>query len=107
VLGQAVVIATEAEDEVAGLPDVDAVSDVLEEEGETFPPRQRRHVALRQSQVSGEEEEEEEEERVRRLDAVATVHTHCVYLWQLLIYIIVFLLLCLSCLNFRCKRNRK
>lgn len=34
---QTVVIATEAEDEVAGLSDVDAVSDVLEQEGEAFP----------------------------------------------------------------------
>lgn len=51
-LGQAVVVATEAEDEVAGLPDVDAVSDVLEEEREAFPSGQRRHVALRQSQMS-------------------------------------------------------
>ena len=53
-LGQAVVIATEAEDEVAGLSDVDAVSDVLEEEGEALPARQRRHVALGQRQVSRE-----------------------------------------------------
>ena len=51
-LGQAVVIATEAEDEVAGLSNVDSVSDVLEEEGEAFPSGQRRHVALRQSQMS-------------------------------------------------------
>lgn len=50
---QPVVIATEAEDEVAGLPDVDAVSDVLEQEGEAFSSGQRRHVALRQRQVSG------------------------------------------------------
>lgn len=50
--GQPVVIATQAEYEVAGLPDVDAVPDVLEEEGEALPPRQRRHVALGQRQVS-------------------------------------------------------
>lgn len=56
-LGQPVVIATEAEDEVAGLSDVDAVSDVLEQEGETFPSGQGRHVALGQSQVSGETDE--------------------------------------------------
>lgn len=49
---QPVVVATQAEDEVAGLPDVDAVPDVLEEEGEALPPRQRRHVALGQRQVS-------------------------------------------------------
>lgn len=52
--GQAVVIATEAEDEVAGLSDVDAVSDVLEQEGESFPPRQCRHVALGQRQMPGQ-----------------------------------------------------
>lgn len=52
--GQAVVIATETEDEVAGLSDVDAVSDVLEEEGETFPSGQRCHVTLGQSQMSGQ-----------------------------------------------------
>lgn len=51
-LGQTVVIAAQAEDEVARLSDVDAVSDVLEEEGEAFPPGQRRHVALRQGQMS-------------------------------------------------------
>lgn len=56
-LSQAVVIATEAEDEVAGLSDVDAVSDVLEEEGEAFPSGQRRHVALGQSQVSAGQKE--------------------------------------------------
>lgn len=60
-LGQAVVVATEAEDEVAGLSDVDAVSDVLEEEGEAFPSGQRRHVALGQSQMSAEEGEKEKE----------------------------------------------
>lgn len=65
-LGQAVVIATEAEDEVAGLPDVDAVSDVLEEEGEALPSGQRRHVALRQSQMPPGEEEEEETEILRK-----------------------------------------
>lgn len=53
-LGQTVVIATEAEDEVAGLSDVDSISDVLEQEGETFASRQGRHVALGQSQVSVE-----------------------------------------------------
>lgn len=53
-LGQTVVIATEAEDEVAGLSDVDTVSDVLEEEGEAFSPSQCRHVALRQGQMSGQ-----------------------------------------------------
>lgn len=53
-LGQAVVVATEAEDEIARLPDVDAVPDVLEEEGETFAARQRRHVALGQRQVSAD-----------------------------------------------------
>lgn len=56
-LCEAVVIATEAEDEVAGLPDVDPVSDVLEQEGEAFPARQRRHVALRQSEVSAGREQ--------------------------------------------------
>lgn len=60
-LGQPVVIATEAEDEVAGLPDVDAVSDVLEEEREALPPGQRRHVALGQRQVSAEHRQEETE----------------------------------------------
>lgn len=54
VFGQPVVIATEAEDEVAGLPDVDAVSDVLEEERETLPSGQGGHVALGQSQVPGQ-----------------------------------------------------
>lgn len=54
---QPVVIATEAEDEVAGLPDVDAVSDVLEQEGEAFSSGQRRHVALRQRQMSGGQKE--------------------------------------------------
>lgn len=58
-LSQAVVIATEAEDEVAGLSDVDAVSDVLEEEGEAFPSGQRRHVALGQSQMSAGKKEKE------------------------------------------------
>lgn len=53
VLGQTVVIATQAEDEVAGLSDVDPVSDVLEQEGEAFTSGQRRHVALGQRQVSG------------------------------------------------------
>lgn len=53
VLGQTVVIATQAEDEVAGLSDVDPVSDVLEQEGEAFASGQRRHVALGQRQVSG------------------------------------------------------
>lgn len=52
-LGQPVVIATEAEDEVAGLPDVDPVSDVLEEEREALPSGQCGHVALGQSQVPG------------------------------------------------------
>ncbi len=61
-LGQAVVIATEAEDEVAGLPDVDAISDVLEEEGEAFPSGQRRHVALGQSQMSAEQKERDRAE---------------------------------------------
>ena len=51
-LGQAVIEAAEAEDEVAGLPDVDAVPDVLEEEGEALPTGQCRHVALGQGQVS-------------------------------------------------------
>lgn len=51
-LGQTVVIATEAEDEVAGLSDVDTVSDVLEQERETFASSQCRHVTLGQSQVS-------------------------------------------------------
>jgi len=41
VLGQAIVVATEAEDEVAGLADVDAVPDVLEEEGEALEEVQR------------------------------------------------------------------
>lgn len=53
-LGKTVVIATETEDEVAGLSDVDTISDVLEEEGEAFPSGQRRHVALRQGQMSGQ-----------------------------------------------------
>ena len=35
-LSQTVVVAAEAEDEVAGLSDVDAVPDVLEEEREAF-----------------------------------------------------------------------
>lgn len=46
---QTVVVATEAEDEVTRLPDVDAISDVLKEEGEAFPTGQRCHVALGQS----------------------------------------------------------
>lgn len=54
-LGQPVVVATEAEDEVAGLSDVDSISDVLKQEGEAFPSSQSRHVALGQSQVSGDE----------------------------------------------------
>ncbi len=58
-LSQTVVIATEAEDEVAGLSDVDAISDVLKEEGEAFPSSQRRHVALGQSQMSAEQKEKE------------------------------------------------
>lgn len=52
VFGETVVVAAQAEDEVAGLADVDAVADVLEQEGEAFPSRQRRHVTLRQGQVS-------------------------------------------------------
>ncbi len=52
VFGQAVVVSAEAEYEVAGLSDVDAVSDVLEEEGEAFSSGQRGHVTLRQSQMS-------------------------------------------------------
>lgn len=52
VFRQPVVVATQAEDEVAGLPDVDAVPDVLEEEGEALPTGQCRHVALGQRQVS-------------------------------------------------------
>lgn len=51
-LGEAVVVATQAEDEVTGLSDVDAVSDVLEQEGEAFSSGQSRHVALGQGQVS-------------------------------------------------------
>lgn len=54
VFGEPVVVSAQAEDEVAGLPDVDAVPDVLEQEGEPFPSGQSRHVTLRQSQVSGE-----------------------------------------------------
>lgn len=53
-LGEPVVVSAQAEDEVAGLPDVDAVSNVLEQEGEPFPSGQSRHVTLRQSQVSVE-----------------------------------------------------
>lgn len=49
---QPVVVATQAEDEVAGLPDVDTIPDVLKEEGEALPPCQRRHVTLGQGQVS-------------------------------------------------------
>lgn len=48
---QAVVVSAEAEYEVAGLSDVDAVSDVLEQEGKTFSSGQCGHVTLRQSQV--------------------------------------------------------
>jgi len=51
---QAVVVSAEAEYEVAGLSDVDAVSDVLEQKGKTFSSGQCRHVTLRQSQVSAE-----------------------------------------------------
>lgn len=49
---QPVVVATQAEDEVAGLPDVDAVPDVLEEERESLSACECRHVALGQGQVS-------------------------------------------------------
>lgn len=48
---QPVVIATKTEDQVAGLPDVDAVSDVLEEEGEALSTGQRCHVILGEGQV--------------------------------------------------------
>lgn len=47
VLSEPVVVSAQAEDEVAGLPDVDAVSNVLEQEGEPFPSGQSSHVALR------------------------------------------------------------
>ena len=62
VFSEAVVVAAQAEDEVAGLADVDAVADVLEEEGEAFSSRQSSHVTLRQSQVPGEREKEKERE---------------------------------------------
>lgn len=55
---QPVIIATEAKYEVTGLPDVDAISDVLEEEREALPSSQRCHVALGQSQMSGQRGEE-------------------------------------------------
>lgn len=51
---QTVVVSAEAEYEVASLSDVDAVSDVLEQEGETFSSGQCSHVTLRQSQVSAD-----------------------------------------------------
>lgn len=49
---QTVVVATEAKDEVTRLSDVDAIPDVLKEEGKAFPSCQCCHVTLRQSQMS-------------------------------------------------------
>lgn len=65
---QTVVVSAEAEYEVAGLSDVDAVSDVLEQKGKTFSPSQCGHVTLRQSQVSADRRRQ----MIRPLDITKT-----------------------------------
>ena len=67
--GESVVVSAEAEDEVTGLSDVNSVSDVLEQEGETFPSGQSRHVTLREGQMSteGESESRIESKLIRHL----------------------------------------
>lgn len=44
--GQLFIPSTETEQEIAGLPDIDAVPNLIEQEGEAFPPNDGRVVLV-------------------------------------------------------------
>lgn len=49
--GQLFIPSTETEQEIAGLPDIDAVPNLIEQEGEAFPPNDGRVVLVRDVQL--------------------------------------------------------